>query len=261
MPLLLKDNLLELQNSIPINNLPKVFRDAIAMCRRLGIDYIWIDSLCLIQDDAIDCERDIANMGNIYTNAFLNFGATGVADFPEWGLFYESNQDDLLPFHVPVHRKGHVLDYLVCNFDSCRVPGSTTLMSRGWVLQERLLSRRSIYFDDVLSWECHAMLANEVFPGGIPWDRDSLPYWGIHQPFKLSRLLDIEDSKHDAKHKKAKLYERWRLVCMAFAKCRLTYSTDALPAISGLARAFGRALDDVYLVGLWQKDLILGLPW
>jgi hypothetical protein len=74
MPLLLKDNLLELQNGIPINNLPKVFRDAIAMCRRLGIDYIWIDSLCLIQDDAIDCEREIANMGNIYTNAFLNFG-------------------------------------------------------------------------------------------------------------------------------------------------------------------------------------------
>lgn len=175
VPLLLKANLLELQNRIPVTSITKVFRDAVEVCHCFIIHYLWIDALCFIQNDITDCEKEIANMGNIYMNAYLNLGAAGAADAPERGLCYESDHKRLLPFHVPVHRNGQAIVYLAYHHNTIEVLGSESLMSHGWVLQEQMLSPRSIHFDDVRSWECHDMLANEIFPRGIPWSRESSP--------------------------------------------------------------------------------------
>jgi hypothetical protein len=261
MPRLLRGNILELQRGISMDSLPKVFRDAMEICPRLGIHYLWIDALCLIQDDAADCEKEIANMGNIYTNAYINLGATGAASNPERGLRYRSEQDGMWPFHVPVHRQGHEINYLAYRAQTTRVPGSEELMLRGWVLQERMLSPRSVYFDDILSWECHGMLANEIFPRGVPWLRGRRPHWGRDQPLKISRLLSMKDSMVNIDHKTAELHARWLHVCKHFSRCTLTYEADAFPAISGLAKAFGRALDDLYIAGFWWQNLVPGLLW
>jgi hypothetical protein len=122
-----------------------------------------------------------------------------------------------------------------------------------------MLSRRSIYFGDVLSWECPTIIANEVFPGGIPFTRGCQPRWGLHKPLKLPRLLDLEDNL--LVDKDDELHRRWLFICMEYSRCSLTYQVDALPAISGLARAFSKALQDTYLVGLWQRNLIPSLLW
>ncbi|KAF2028287.1 HET-domain-containing protein, partial [Setomelanomma holmii] len=66
MPKLLRTNENALQQGIDAMTLPPVFRDSITMCGYLGIHYLWIDALCLIQDDDTDCAREIARMGNIY---------------------------------------------------------------------------------------------------------------------------------------------------------------------------------------------------
>ena len=259
MTLLLKQNLLELQKGTPIAELPKKYRDSMEMCRRLGIRYLWIDSLCLIQDDAADCEKEIANMGNIYKIAYLNLAATDAANFPDRGLYYESDCDGKLPFHVPVHRQGLTMDYLAYPDKAVSVPGSSVLMSRGWVLQERMLSSRTVFFDDVLGWECHTVLANEIFPRSTARFQ---PYLGPGVSQKLPRFLDLQDlSELGAECKKTKLYRRWRQVCVEFSGCELTYCADALAAISGLARDFRRVLNDAYLAGIWQNDLILSLLW
>jgi hypothetical protein len=260
MPRLLEVNYLTFQKGISLSSLPKVFCDAMEICRYLGIRYLWIDALCLIQDDPADCEREIASMGDIYANAYVNLGATGAAEKQERGLCYQSEQEGKLPFYLPIHRQGHIIDYLAYDRSSTYVPGSTALMSRGWVLQERMLSPRSIYFDDVISWECHTMLASERFPGGPPLPyRGSLPLWGLHLPKKLSRLLDLDDGQLQLYNKKGELHHRWAQVSTWFSNCTLTYDVDALPAISGLARAFSKTLDDSYLAGIWEGNIIPGL--
>jgi hypothetical protein len=133
MPMLMKSNFHEFQQAINLDELPKIFSDAVVMCRHLGLRFLWIDALCLVQDDAGDCEREIANMGEIYTNAHVNFGAIGAAVCPERGLFYESRAEATLPFHVPVHRGGVEMDYLAYASWATNGIGRSVLMSRGWV--------------------------------------------------------------------------------------------------------------------------------
>jgi hypothetical protein len=133
MPKLMRNNLNALRQGTVIETLPKVFTDSMEMCRRLNIQYLWIDALCIIQDDAADCEKEIANMGEIYANADINFGATGAVDDHERGLFYESEVEAMLPFHLPVHRKGLQVDYLAYNAKANFGISTSTLLSRGWV--------------------------------------------------------------------------------------------------------------------------------
>lgn len=61
---------------IPWDKLPSTFQDAITVTRRLGIAYIWIDSLCIVQDDAQDWEREAAKMALIFESAYLTIAAT-----------------------------------------------------------------------------------------------------------------------------------------------------------------------------------------
>jgi hypothetical protein len=133
MPKLMRNNVHALQKGVIIEALPKIFIDSMEMCRRLGIQYLWIDALCIIQDDVADCEKEIANMGEIYANAYINFGATGAVDQEERGLFYESKPEAMLPFHLPVHRKGQETDYLAYNTKATFGISTSTLLSRGWV--------------------------------------------------------------------------------------------------------------------------------
>ena len=56
---------------IRIETLPKSFRDAIMICRALGIRFLWIDSLCIIQQDAEDWERECSRMRDVYRNSYL----------------------------------------------------------------------------------------------------------------------------------------------------------------------------------------------
>jgi hypothetical protein len=74
------------KTQIPWSHLPKTFRDAIYFIRRLGIEYVWIDSLCIIQDDREDKAREIGQMARVFSNAFLTIAATS-ASSPSDGLF------------------------------------------------------------------------------------------------------------------------------------------------------------------------------
>lgn len=83
--------------SIPMRTLPKTFRDAIDVTRALNVRYIWIDSLCIVQDDLEDWEQEAAKMASIYEGSFLTIAA---ADSPNsnGGLFLDSTTP-------PVHFK------------------------------------------------------------------------------------------------------------------------------------------------------------
>ncbi|UKZ76764.1 hypothetical protein TrVFT333_004474 [Trichoderma virens FT-333] len=84
---LLTSNLLDRkQHGMPIASLPRMMQDVVLVLRRLGIQYIWIDCLCIIQDDKDDWKREAALMASIYTNAELTVAASW-CDQPDQSLF------------------------------------------------------------------------------------------------------------------------------------------------------------------------------
>jgi hypothetical protein len=265
MPKLLQANLNAMRDGIEVDCLPVVFQDAIELCFMLGVSYLWIDALCLIQDNESDCRSEIERMGDIYSYAYCNFSATAAAKLPS-GLFVDSENPHHAAFPVAVARRNMHFDCYGYSDKAVTHLNEESLMKRGWVLQERLLSPRSIYFGRQLSWECTELLANELFPSGVP--HEELVTWGQTVPFKLVRMLSHDPSlAGDHRYylgpysEREVLYGRWLRIASMYAACDLTFDQDVLPAISGLARRFTKALDDVYLAGLWRGDLISGLMW
>ncbi|KAF1963751.1 HET-domain-containing protein [Byssothecium circinans] len=178
---LLRENKEAFRERIDPDSLSLVFQEAIDAARRLDIRYLWIDALCIVQDDANDWQRESALMGQVYhsTSAFMLIPT--IVHYNMFGNFYREQLTD-----------------------------------RGWVLQERLLSPRSVYFSKILKWECAEMSASETYPEGN---------------------------------------------VQTYSSCNLTYASDTLPAISGLAKCFGDVLQDRYFAGIWGNDLLRGLLW
>lgn len=87
-----KENICSMKTCIPWAKLPNTFQDAISVTRRLGIRYLWIDSLCIVQDDAQDWEREAAKMALIFEAAYITIAATAATNgsvcilFPDYSL-------------------------------------------------------------------------------------------------------------------------------------------------------------------------------
>ncbi|KAM0812628.1 putative HET-domain-containing protein [Seiridium cardinale] len=96
----LDENKLKIENhaaykrSIPVEMLPKRYIDAIAVTWRLDIRYLWIDFLCIVQDDGVDLPKELGIMKYIYENACCNLAASSAIDFDE-GLFYDRDRMQL----------------------------------------------------------------------------------------------------------------------------------------------------------------------
>ncbi len=101
---LLKSTLEPMKRSIRFDELSKTFQDALAVTRQLGMRYIWIDSLCIIQDSDEDWRRESAQMGHIYASSHCNLAATSAADGSE-GLFFDRDTLPLQPLRVEVGPK------------------------------------------------------------------------------------------------------------------------------------------------------------
>ncbi|KAL5599249.1 hypothetical protein FOVSG1_007061 [Fusarium oxysporum f. sp. vasinfectum] len=161
---------------IPLKNLPRTFKDAITATRRLGFTYLWIDSLCIIQGDKIDWERESVNMASIYSKGILNLAATYSSDSHE-GLL-ERNQHHVTSCSWkqqidPVSSRNLWGDWMqsrqVCwtfdpqsEFDELGLGRPLPLTSRGWVLQENVLSPRTVHFlPGEIIWECRELSAKE----------------------------------------------------------------------------------------------------
>lgn len=151
------------------SELPKSFRDATAIAQKFRVKYLWIDSLCIIQDSVVDWRQEAAYMGDIYRNSFCNISATGASN-SELGCFAERDPSMVLPCRIisawtnTTNQMYHVVasrfwDHVV----------EAPLNRRSWVVLERLLAPRVLHYGrDQLFWECHELEACERFPRGLP---------------------------------------------------------------------------------------------
>lgn len=263
MPKLLRSNTEELQIRISSHFLTPTFRDAILVTRQLGFDYVWIDALCIIQDDIDDWRKEASLMGLVYQKASCNLGAVAAAVRAECstsnlfeGLFQSRDPASPGLLNIRIVRAGHDRKYWAFNEQQIPRISSTGLFERGWVYQERMLSPCSIYFDRQLTWECSELVANEVFSQGASYNslrnepRARLP----------ALLLPANNFNNDTEHAH-NIYQAWLVLVQCYTKSSLTFRSDVFPAISGLAHSFNDLLKDECLAGIWRGDMINGLLW
>lgn len=161
-----------LTTGIQISLLPKTFAEACVTVRRLGLRYVWIDSLCIIQDSNADKAIEIPKMADYYQSAELNLSASTES---LGGLWSDRDGASTRPFtinatlNLPGRRKQVVLELA-----PVLRAAKSHLDYRGWILQERIFPRRTLFFDAYwISFECSEMSASESCPHGMKLDASS----------------------------------------------------------------------------------------
>jgi hypothetical protein len=190
-------------------------------------------------------------MGSIYRNCVCNIAATGSSDYGG-GLFQERNTHWVTPNKVRIQYKGHDKTYLASLLDPWgKWISRSALNRRGWVLQERLLSPRTLHFANQLFWECRMLQACETYPEGMP--SDDVRYTEVHGeelPISLKNWPEEFEGT-----------DFWIDVVQTYGRCSITKPGDGLIAIAGVAKSLQPLINDEYLAGLWKKDLPHNLVW
>lgn len=242
-----KKNLRQHTNGIDVDALPKTFQDAIQMTRHLGVRYLWIDSLCIVQDDADDWARESAKMASIYTNSYLTLAGTSASDGSE-GLaksrdvqtFCAEVLGDRLPNQrvTVVARRARKHNCLKGSREEVWANvGIEPLMTRAWVFQERLLSRRILHFtSDEMVWECAE--ASECECGLLPKGEEvasSKQQMAITDGRRLPDRAVFAVLKSGIQSGTDAESQRWYQLIRNYTSLNITKSEDRLPAFSGIA--------------------------
>lgn len=241
--------------------MPKTFQDTIAVCRYLHIRYLWIDSVCIMQDkdDLSDWSREASLMHKVYTYSHCNIAASDAPDGTH-GLFRTRFATDVEPVKIKIALRGAPPREYNCEekyFWRLRV-NDTVLNKRGWVFQERLLAPRVLIFGhDQILWECRVHGACEKYPRKLP--AQLTPESDNKANFNYHKYLQTPASRNDGRY--AHCYGLWDEVVRSYTHTTLTNSSDKMIAISGIAKSFAIILGDIYVVGMWRGHLHQGLMW
>lgn len=246
------------KNGCTVGNLPRTYQHTVEVARYFGIEYLWIDSLCIIQDSHKDWERECIRMRDVYQNAFCNIAATGSRD-SHTGLFFERD-----PSLIPVGKIRALWDGSLPQGDFYLYPqkiwatgvSSAPLNRRAWVVQERLLARRVLHFGSrSLFFECCEHEACETFPRGLP----PAPHRGSMNQFK--RIYTIKNGFTNGL-RDLEAYRRWNAVVSAFMNSELTNPSDKAISIAGIAEEFQlHVIKEPYIAGMWRSILTEELLW
>lgn len=263
------------------NAFPKTFQDVIQICRMLEIRYLWIDALCILQDDTEDWESESSKMAEIYSNSFLTIAATSCADI-NTSLFSERRTAWTLPQGETVKatsgsteafyfRHGFRLgprlhlahDRFIELENAHKHREDAPLLTRAWAFQERLLPSRTLHFHaEELVWECRTSIRCECGELDDPWLKEA-EYHGadtLQVPAETNSegwLKSLFASVLTPGVPHEKLSYIWMDLVSEFSRLDLTYESDRLPALSGLAAKFSNGslgLGD-YFAGMWLGSL------
>jgi len=239
----------------PIDQLTPTFTQAISFCEKLGIRYIWIDSLCIVQDSYEDWLTESNRMWQVYSNSYCNLAATASTD-GHGGLFRQRDPDSLFQCKVHVEWDGFASGDYYCSYqyEWNKEVEKAPLNKRGWVLQERLLAPRVLHFgDQQLYWECKEFAASKTQHGGLSKEMIGTT---LKQGWHLLRTQMGTDSAD-------RCYSAWEYSISHYSNCGLSKSFDKLMALSGLARRLHNCLEerDTYLASLWRSQLPRSLLW
>ena len=239
-----KSNVTDHARCIQLQMMPLTLRQAVSVVRRLGLRYLWIDALCIVQDDPQEWEQEAPKMGDIYRHASFTVCATGSTS-SAGGLFLPREGLPALPIKLPyphslVDSASEEDDHFFLTprvYSMMNCVEKSAWNTRGWVFQERIFSRRMIHFSKGQTFfECKQHSRGE--------DGHNFPSW----------VYDIDNPSENEAWKWCHLIEQ-------YSTRNLTVLQDKLFAVQGLAGHMAARTQKAYCMGLWVEDLGFQVLW
>ncbi|KAH6606337.1 hypothetical protein Trco_005490 [Trichoderma cornu-damae] len=246
---------------LPVTSFPKSIQDAIALARELGFQYIWIDSICIIQDSGGDKAQQLRMMDSIYSRASLTIvaaaGSHANAGIP--GLRPGTRS---LKQHTV--RISDDLTLVALHPDAYRSAAATTWNTRGWTYQERLLSRRCVFSfpDGSVGFQCSKAVWGEDYYAETPCLRRCAPMTDISLNRSWMAPGSVRERGVPTVHIKNTPYlrEYCRLV-EEYTGRNMSYPSDRLPGISGVLDVLRREFGLRFIHGLPEVIIHMALLW
>ncbi|KAJ8070675.1 hypothetical protein OCU04_001046 [Sclerotinia nivalis] len=253
-----KENLDEMKIAIPLESMNKTYADAVRVARGFQIQYLWIDSLCIVQNSKNDWNEEASRMCFVYNNTAFNIAAVAATD----------GDDGFLSERLAV-KLGHVIRLdgkkvvrtlwiRPCLRDSCvhrkdiklsRFP----LFGRAWVLQESILAARTLAFCPVsMHFRCRVKQRSDQEPFN---DVDHLSVFNGFEHFTFHNLPTKSAICSEY------VMDVWYRLLSTYSTKEMSSRRDKLPAIGGLAFQVGSFTGDRYLAGLWEHNFPQALCW
>jgi hypothetical protein len=261
-------NIQQRRRSISRAALSKTIQDAISIVRELGFRYLWIDVLCIIQDSESDWLNQSATMGDVFRSAVLTLAVADSKDHSE-GIFRPRQAQCVRPIRFEDFRMSRRIRSWF-DGEGCLylIPGTQKvaqgvrprgpLDSRGWILQEQMLSPRILYYGrGELFWECIELSASESCPVSacLLSDDNSAESWA----FRL--LRKTISASADMAVAESRVQDAWMEFVKNYSARTHTYQSDKFVAIEGILSSMGRIYDDPIVAGMWKRNLWRQLTW
>ncbi|KAK2598260.1 hypothetical protein N8I77_011684 [Diaporthe amygdali] len=281
----LKSNLVEQKKNIEWSKLLKTFQDAALVTARLGLKYVWIDSLCIIQDSVDDWKAQAAQMCDIYRGAYVTVAAS-CSDDSTQGLFRKSSCcRTVKPQHQgPSYVVRRIPEHPTWDWVGIQqMKPELPLLTRSWVYQERLLSSRIAHFTRYeIMFECSRPGEGPSYcechnATGGAWGGAAGGYGASDDDMtKLRKLHHAEALRASAATAAASssgdsggsdnidvVRKYWQKVLHEYSGYHITSTSDKLPALAGIARQYGTAHPELgdYVAGMWERTLVHDLMW
>lgn len=233
------------KTQIPEEKLPKTIQDAFKVCRKIGLHYLWVDSLCINQDDEDEKAKEIGRMNRIYSGSVVTICAASAKTCQAGFLDSRQQYSGLCGEGVKAtvicpNGVGHIVLQQKENPDTV-FNVKEPIHARGWTLQEHILSTRILFYGThQLRWICRT--GQHVDGGHHSSATDDV----LHSFRSFSGNTVLLD---------------WQKIVKDYTRRELRYPQDKLLALAGIAEAYNKHLDGKYLAGLWDVGLPQLLFW
>ena len=242
---------------IPDPYLPRTVHDAIKVTRELGLRYLWVDALCIIQDSSEDKLKEISHMNVIYKNSHLTISAASAEKCSEGFLQkrrihsgLEAGKD---PFRMQYQCPNDVRGLVILREEAPYHPSWEATTARSWTLQEHVLSPRVLIYGARMIWKCNT---RQFSYGGIQ-DWSFEPHHSQDRVFSQSLPVKLEQEAGF----RNRVYQSWYSLVNDYTRRKLSIPSDKLPGLAGIVQEMARLTGDTYLAGLWKTSLLHDLMW
>ena len=240
----------DMKAGIKLERLPQTLQDAVTVCRALRLELLWVDALCIIQDDQEDLDRELASMPQIYQKAWVTISASAAATVSDGFLQQRCYSHEKTPIALPyLADEGLDTCGIICLPDAGSIctsylDNNEPINQRAWTYQERRLSQRVLDFN-------HSQVVLYCYTNKRCQGSGSLEDWS-------------EDSEESRLYKPVSDHQalpEWRDIVDVYVTRKVSFASDRLKAISALADIYRQRTGYTYLAGLWEESLVYDLCW
>lgn len=244
------------KTELMVSEMPATIQDAIRVTRGLGLRYLWIDALCIVQDDETEKQVEIAHMMDIYSTAAITIFASRAAGVHD-GFLTPRPRAWTSGFQLSIHCANGMTGTILLQNDPASAwilkseLAAEPVVRRAWTLQEHFMPVRAISFGSAcVQWYCRSA----AFQENRYIDDE------VHRADSLLRVC-LDDEKIRTLYGQRDIFMPWAFLLLDFTGRGITVAADQLPALSGIVKRIGQATGHAYVAGLWLHMLPACLMW